>query len=144
MNQLADVAKTRRLVAEILEAHDFTFELLDDSFHLRFASSRVQILVVEVGGQTLVELRSRVLRDIPDIQEQAPHILRKINSLNDRIRFCKWILIDSNHEIDLEYDLLGDHLQEEELVTALALLARLADREDDRLQELFGGRKAFE
>lgn len=141
---MANSSKTRRLVAEILEANEFSFELVEGVFHLRFSSSRVQILIDDVGDQTLVELRSRVLRDIPDLQGQAPMILRKLNSLNDRSRFCKWILIDSNHQIDLEYDLLGDHLQEEELVTALALLARLADREDDRLQELFGGRKAFE
>ncbi len=44
----------------------------------------------------------------------------------------------------LEYDMIADHMQEEELMTALAMLARLADQQDDRLQQRFGGLRAFE
>jgi hypothetical protein len=54
------------------------------------------------------------------------------------------MLYDSERVVSLEYDLLGDHLQEDELMTALALIAREADHHDDVLQQKFGGRKAFE
>jgi hypothetical protein len=46
--------------------------------------------------------------------------------------------------ISVEYDLLGDHLQENELMTGLAELARLADHHDDQLQQKLGGRRSFE
>ncbi len=53
--------------------------------------------------------------------------------------------LDEEHgAILVEYDLLGDHLQEDELMTALATIARLADRQDDVLQLRFGGARAFE
>lgn len=141
---MRNISKTQRLVAEILEANGFEFENAEGALQLRFASSRVQVIVDQLGAQTIVELRARVLREIPNVEEQAPAILRELNELNIQSRFCKWLLDESEREIDLEYDLLGDQLQQEELISALTLMARLADREDDALQKEFGGVRAFE
>ncbi|OBG78136.1 hypothetical protein A5700_17600 [Mycobacterium sp. E1214] len=67
-----------------------------------------------------------------------------MNALNMTSKFCRWVYYEDSKTISVEYVLLGDHLQENELMTALAALARRADYHDDLLQQKLGGKRAFE
>ncbi|MCA1695104.1 MAG: YbjN domain-containing protein [Actinobacteria bacterium] len=134
--------RVRRQVAAILEGNGLRSTSRDDGFSLRFSSAIVHLTLGMLGKQVLIQLRSNVLCDLPS--SATGRILTEINRLNCASFFGKWVYYVEERLIALEYDLLGDHLQEEELMTALATVARLADRHDDILQGVLGGRKAVE
>lgn len=136
-------AKIRQQSLAILDSNGLSWSQHGDDYSLRFASAQLVLGFAELGSQTLVTLRAPVLRDVPLAgQESAIHAA--LNQLNCASHFGKWALYEDERAIALEYDLLGDHLQEEELMTALTALARLADQQDDILQQRFGGERSFE
>jgi hypothetical protein len=132
----------RRQIAAILESNGLRSTGRDDGFSLRFSSAIVHLTLGKLGKQVLIQVRSNVLRDLP--YGDAERVLAELNQLNCASFFGKWVYYVEERLIALEYDLLGDHLQEEELMTALATVARLADRHDDILQGVLGGHKAVE
>ncbi len=135
-------ARVLRQVAAILEGNGLRATDRDDGFSLRFSSAIVHLTLGMLGKQVLIQLRSNVISDLPC--GDTERVLAELNQLNCAGFFGKWVYYVEERLVALEYDLLGDHLQEEELMTALATVARLADRHDDILQGLLGGRKAVE
>lgn len=132
----------QRQVAAILEANSLKWaESATGGMFLRFSSAGVSVEFVDWGTQTLIEISSHVLTGV---QGKTREILREINDLNMNSHFGRWAYYRDSATIAVEYDLLGDHLQENELMTALAAVARLADHHDDLLQKKFGGGRAFE
>jgi hypothetical protein len=118
-------------VCGILEANDLTWnETPNGGFFLRFSSAGVVIDLLPWGTQTVIHFSSNVLSDV---EESADRVLEEVNRLNKESQFARWV-----------YDLLGDHLQENELMTALNSLARQADFHDDQLQKKMRGRRTFE
>ena len=134
----------QRQVAAILESNGLRCSREAEGFVLRFSSAVLHVGFAEIGRQVIIELRSTVLSDVPVTDGRAATVLHKLNELNARSHFGKWVLYDEEQLVVLEYDLLGDHLQEPEFMTALATLARLADQHDDLLQQSLGGRRAVE
>jgi len=132
--------RVRRRIAAILESNALPCTESDAGFSLRFSSAIVHVGLEMLGDQVLVQLRSDVLRDVSP--NATTRVLEELNSLNCSTLFGKWVYHIAQHVVALEYDLLGDHLHENELMTALTMVARLADRHDDLLQAQFGGRKA--
>lgn len=131
-----------RQVAAILEANSLRWvETASGGVFLRFSSAGVAIEFVDWGTQTLIEISSNVLTGV---EGKTKEILREINALNMSSHFGRWVFYRDSSTISVEYDLLGDHLQENELMTALAAIARLADYHDDLLQKKLGGVRAFE
>ncbi|WP_156671060.1 MULTISPECIES: hypothetical protein [unclassified Mycobacterium] len=134
--------KVYRQIAAILEANSLTWnETPSGAVYLRFASAGVTIQVGPWGSQTLIEISSDVLVGVDSNSER---ILEEVNALNMTSKFCRWVYYEDSKTISVEYVLLGDHLQENELMTALAALARRADYHDDLLQQKLGGKRAFE
>jgi hypothetical protein len=131
----------QRQIEGILEGNGFKWLESEDGVVLRFSSALVHIGVFEWGNQTLIRFRSDVLRNV---RADDLDILESVNTLNCETSFGRWAYYGDEETIALEYDLLADHLQEAELMTALASVARLADRHDDRLQGDLGGDRAFE
>lgn len=90
------------------------------------------------AGHTIVELVCPVLKGV----ERTHALLEKLNELNTTLYFGKayW------HEggVWLAHNLLGDHVDPEELVTALGMMATVADRTDDGLKSDFGGQRWIE
>ena len=109
--------------------------------YLRFASAGVLIELTDWGVQTLIEIQSNVLTELEVSSKRAR---KEVNRLNMKSRFGRWVYYKDLKTIAVEYALLGDHLQEDELMTALAAVARKADHHDDQLQRLLGGKRAFE
>jgi hypothetical protein len=136
------VTRVRRQVAAILEGNGLRSTERGDGFSLRFSSAVVHLRFAMLGEQVLIQLRSNVLCDVATRRTES--VLEELNRLNCASFFGKWVYYVEERLVALEYDLLGDHLQEEELMTALATVARLADRHDDILQGVVGGRKAVE
>lgn len=129
-------------VCGILEANDLTWnETPNGGFFLRFSSAGVVIDLLPWGTQTVIHFSSNVLSDV---EESADRVLEEVNRLNKESQFARWVYYDDSRVIALEYDLLGDHLQENELMTALNSLARQADFHDDQLQKKMRGRRTFE
>ena len=132
----------RQQVKAFLEANSLPWsETSTGGIYLRFASAAVVLEFVDWGVQTLIEIGSHVL---VGVDGKPKRILRELNRLNKTSNFGRWVYYEESQTISVEYDLLGDHLQEDELMTGLAALARLADHHDDVLQRKLGGSRAFE
>jgi hypothetical protein len=131
-----------RQVRAILEANELAASDTATGVALRFDSAIVSIAVSEFGSQRLIQIRANVLSAVP--KENAGLILHEINRLNCESVFGKWSFYPNERVVALEYDLLGDFLQEAELMTALQMTARLADHYDDQLQQRFGGLRAID
>lgn len=135
-------ASVYQQVAAILDANSLAWKKTNDGgLYLRFASAGVLIELTDWGAQTLIEIQSNVLTGLEVPSKRA---LKEVNRLNVKSRFVRWVYYKHLRTIAVEYALLGDHLQEDELMTALAALARKADHYDDELQGLLGGKRAFE
>lgn len=136
------IQHVRKQIAAILEANSLSWtETETNGMHLRFSSAGVSIELTPWGTQTVIQLAADVLTAI----EATGRVARRdVNKLNVESQFCRWVYYAESRTISVEYDLLGDHLQENELMTCLATLARAADFHDDQLQKLLGGRRAFE
>lgn len=134
--------RVQRQIEGILEGNGLGWTEEGGDVFLRFNSALVRIGLADWGTQTLIQIRSNVLTRLD--RGEAASILRAVNRLNCETSFGKWAFYEDEATLCLEYDLLADHLQEAELMTALAAVARLADSHDDGLQVVLGGRRAFD
>jgi hypothetical protein len=133
----------KRQVLAILESNGLSWSEQDGGLAMRFSSALLWLSFVAGGNQTVIALRAPILRRLP-LASQGPTLLARINELNCQSHFGKWAYYHEDQLLALEYDLLGDHLQENELMTAVTRIARLADQQDDVLQNEFGGERSFE
>jgi len=132
----------RKQIIAILEANSLSWsETQTGGMYLRFSSAGVSIDLAPWGLQTLIQISADVLTDITAAGRAAR---REVNRLNGESQFCRWVYYRESKTVSVEYDLLGDHLQENELMTCLAALARAADFHDDKLRGVLGGRQAFD
>lgn len=134
--------RVQRQIEGILEGNALGWTEEGGDVFLRFDSALVRIGLADWGTQTLIQIRSNVLTHLDG--GEAASILREANRLNCETSFGKWVYYADETALCLEYDLLADHLQEAELMTALAAVARLADSHDDTLKGILGGRRAFD
>lgn len=134
--------RVQRQVLAILDANKLVWtETPTGGMYLRFGSAGITIRLDGLGKQTLIQINSHVL---VGIKGKTKSILTTINDLNMKSHFGRWIYDRDTSTIIVDYDLLGDDLQENELLTPLLTLARLADHYDDVLQRTLGGVRAFE
>lgn len=133
----------RKQVLAILDSNGLLWSESENGYAMRFSSAVLLVGFTLIGRQTMITLRAPVLHE-PLLPSGPSTLLTRLNELNCTSHFGKWTYYDSERLVMLEYDLLGDHLQENELMTALTALARLADRQDDLLQLEFGGKRSFE
>lgn len=107
-----------------------------------YGSAQVDIEIAE--NPATVAVRACVLTDVEVADSDHEfRILRALNSRNARSRFGKFFLDREGGQINLEYEVLGGWLQQEELLNAVRQVARGADDHDDLLiEELGTGRRA--
>lgn len=135
-------SQVHRNVAAILDHNGLPHSPEDEGFAVRFSSALLHVGLSRIGAQVIITLRAPVLREVP--HQRRAELLDVLNGLNRETHFGKWAFYDGERLVALEYDLLGDYLQEDELMTAIAALARVADQQDDLLQQRFGGHRAYE
>lgn len=133
--------RLRRQVEAILDGNGIRWVEQGDVIVTRFSSALVHLSFSAWGTQNLIHVHSEVLSNLdPEVFRVAIEV---VNELNRQSVFGRWVL-HGGGSITLESDLLGDFLQEEELMTTLTTMARLADHHDDRLQSVLGGERAVD
>lgn len=84
---------------------------------------------------TIVELVCPVLNGV----EETEALLKRLNELNEKLYFGKayW----RSNEVWIAHNLLGDHLDSDELIASVGMMAVVADHLDDELKARFGGKR---
>jgi len=118
----------------------------EGTYSLRQGSAKVTIRALQSDDDEPVYIRLRVplLTHVPN----EPELHQYVAFHSDDYLFGHLSLRagdeDGYVDVGFTYTLLGDDLDESELVTAVASVAVSADSLDDLLQGTFGGNKFFE
>ena len=130
------IEEVQRRVEEILSASGYPYKIEKGRARVERGSAAVFITAQRWQERhVIVELVCPVLADV----ELTEPLLRRLNELNETLYFGKayW----RNREVWLALNLLGDTLDNEELIASVGLMAVVADRLDDELKKNFGGRR---
>jgi hypothetical protein len=123
----------------MMQRRGVRYELLaPDEFLVQHGSAEVRVTFRRSSAGGVIALSAEVLSDC-DIQPgDELRVLRSLNERNRAVEFGKFFLDEHFRTVVLRHEILGDHLQDEELLHALGALARTADDQDDALQDDFG------
>lgn len=141
---MPDAAAIHQLVEGALSERGIRFDRdEDDALRIPHGSAEVLVGFDDLAGGTVIRVSALVLDELELVPDSESAALRALNDRNRSVRFAKFILEHGAGSITLEYDLLGDYLQAEELINAVTAVAQMADDHDDLLRdELGGGRRA--
>ena len=137
------VASTIELARLNLQSHGLAYELeADDRLGIDYGSARLTVVVRRTGESSVMHVSACVLDAIAVSGDEELRLLRSLNERNRTLPYGKFFLDLAAGEIHVEYELLGDYMQDEEFMNALTTVARLADDHDDVLKaELGHGRR---
>jgi len=136
-----DVDASIEQVTGILVREGLRYHMSVDgrTHRLLFGSAAVFIDFNEWQDDSVViTVHSPVLQDIDSVSAGAAQALNMLNDLNRSFFFVKFTYRDGS--LIARYDLLGETLQAGELVNALFEIAGAADRLDDELADVLGGK----
>ena len=130
-------------VAGILHRNGVEFDTRADGNEYRILrdSSATFVSFSELDGGVMVSIHSPVLQELDG--ELRAEILEAVNDLNAGSRFGRFVYYPELRVIALEYDLLGDDLQEEELLNAVDLVSTTANAQDEELKLRLGSGRRF-
>ena len=132
----------------ILSMNKINFAQNDNqqSFMAGFGSAAVFIDFRDwFNNGTLINLHAPVLEQVDSSGDRKLQILEELNEVNKTTFMGKVYLDADGGMIVLEHDILGDHLDNDEFMDALRVVASMADDLDDKLREKLGtGRRAQE
>lgn len=103
------------------------------AYRVLHGSTGVYIDFYEHGPHTVVRFKAIVLHDI---SEDSP--IGVLPMINGGLPFVNFCFYPDEKLVTLEYELIGESMDEAEFRNALAALASIADGWDDRLQQEFG------
>jgi hypothetical protein len=126
-------------VAGILHRNGVEFDTRADGTQYRILldSSATFVSFSDFGGHRVVSLYSPILQEVDEAGGVGP-ILEALNDLNAASRFGRFVYYPELRVIALEYDLLGDDLQEGELMNAVGLVSETANTQDEELKLVLG------
>jgi Putative bacterial sensory transduction regulator len=126
-------------VAGILHRNGVEFDTRADGTQYRILldSSATFVSFSDFGGRSVVSLYSPILQEVDEAGGVGP-ILEALNDLNAASRFGRFVYYPELRVIALEYDLLGDDLQEGELMNAVGLVSETANAQDEELKLVLG------
>ena len=136
-----DVEASIEQVTGILVREGLRYSMTEDgrTYRLLFGSAAVFIdFDTWQDDGVVITVHSPVLQDIHPESAGAAQALNMLNALNRSFFFVKFTYRDGI--LIARYDLLGETLQAGELVNALYEIAGAADRLDDELAEVLGGK----
>ena len=137
-----DIDASIEQVAGILVREGFKFGTAGDkrSYRLLFGSTAVFIhFHTWQDDSVVITVSSPILLDIDPESPGAAQALNLLEELNRQHYFARFTFTGTTLEVD--YDLLGDHLQAAELANAIHVIAGAADHLDDHLLAALGGKK---
>jgi len=133
---MPSVEEVHKHIVDILNEAKVSFEQSKGRIRVVKGSAAVFIKVESwIKDHTIVELVCPVLKGV----ERTPALLEKLDRLNFGLFFGKAYTHDNG--VWIAHNLLGDHLDPEELLAALGLIVRVADKLDDELKGEFGGQR---
>lgn len=136
---MATVEEVQKHIIEILDEANIAYDERLGRIRVVQGSAAVFIKVESwIHNHTVVELVCPVLKQVP----RTSALLEKLDELNKGLFFGKAYTHDSG--VWIAHNLLGDHLDPEELLAAAGLIARVADKLDDELKGEFGGNRYSE
>ncbi len=126
-------------VAGILHRNGVEFDTRADGTQYRILldSSATFVSFSDFGGRSVVSLYSPILQEVDEAGGVGP-ILEALNDLNAASRFGRFVYYPELRVIALEYDLLGDDLQEGELMNAVGFVSETANAQDEELKLVLG------
>jgi hypothetical protein len=126
-------------VAGILHRNSVEFDTRADGNEYRILrdSSATFLSFHRIGDSTLVSLYSPVLQEVEE-GDRIAEICQAMNDLNASSRFGRFVYYPELRVIALEYDLLGDDLQEAELMYAVDRISNVANAQDEELKVRLG------
>lgn len=132
--------ETRMKVQRILSSNG-TVELSGENLFVKMGSTVARITVIDWGdGNTLVKIDAPILFDVPVTDELYKYVAQNSNK-----RFFGALgLVEGDDGLailHMDQTILGDTLDEPELMFAVVLVAQTADKLDDELQSRFGGQR---
>lgn len=133
-------------VQVILSQRDIAFSVeAGPTLRIPHGSAEIVVHFDDLAGGQTIRLQAVVLDAVELDGDRELESLRALNDRNSRLRFGKFFWDRDARSIILEYDLLGEFLQAEELLNAVNQVARTADQHDDLLLgELGTGRRAVD
>lgn len=115
------------------------YEVRGEAFAVRHKSVRIFIQPREwIGERTLVQFVVPVLREVPD----SDALYRKLSEMNSKWFFGR--CYKEEDRVIVDYTLLGDFLDYEELESAVICLVEAASDALEELKGQFGGRGFLE
>jgi hypothetical protein len=134
---VAGTEEIRERVRAHLEALGIRFDDgADNTFKVEAGTTAVYIDVAEAEGQQVVRMVAPVLADVEPQSERLAQLLQ----LNADLTFGKFSWLPDQRVIPVDYELLGDAVDAEEIKAALMAVGRIADTCDDVLGQSLGGR----
>ena len=130
------VSQVEQRVVEILKGAGYPF--VQEEGRCRVERGSTAVFVSAHSWQdryTIIELVCPVLNNV-DVSEE---LMKRLNELNEKLYFGKayW----RNKEVWIAHNLLGDHLDSDELIACVGMMAVVADHLDDELKARFGGQR---
>ncbi len=128
--------RVQERIIEILKAASYPYKVEDGRARVERGSTAVFITAHPWQERyTIVELVSPILKEV----DSSLKLLERLNELNEKLYFGKayW----RTREVWLAHNLLGDHLDADELIASVGLMAVAADKLDDDLMKAFGGKR---
>ena len=139
---MADKNEVRMQVQRYLEKNLDVLEVRGENFFVNFGSSGCQISCTEWGETSvIVKLLAYVLGEVPITDDlwialgkmSGEHVFGVLHAVPDQG--------GDTCTLYFGYNLVGDTLDEGELMWSLSALVKTADDLDDELQERFDGRR---
>jgi hypothetical protein len=142
---MANLLEVKDKVQRYLAAN-FKGVMIDDEgdYSFRFDSARVFVRVGEwTDGRVVIDVFSVVLQKVPLTTELKDYVALECGSFVFG-RMALFVDPEGMATLTFRQSLLGDFLDEEELTTACGLVGSVAEIEDDKLKERFGGLRFHE
>ena len=121
---------------------EITFRPLEDisAFDMNHGSANIQILVIPVGqDRSVVRVVSCLITDV----EISGDLCRYLLELNADLPFGGFSL-DEEGDICISHTIVGQTLDKEELAASVRNICEVADRYDDAIRDIYGGKRAVD
>lgn len=116
----------------------YQWEAEEKSYFVTYGSTLIRISVLPFGNHQLVEFMAYVAQGVDPTEELMRHLL----FLNYKIPIGAFSLVDE--DVFYSHAILLDTLTKDEFLTSLAVVARVADDEDDFIVLTYGGNRAID
>ena len=111
----------------------------DNEIKINYESTLVTIAVEDYGNnETVVVITAIVTSET----KETPALYKFLNDTNVSLRFGSLQYLSGNPSVMiLQYSILGDTLDPEELLNAVRAVVLMADKLDDEIVKVFGGKR---